>query len=84
MRSKVNLQLGKKVTAQEISEWKPGPLSVQLAHGPILKSIKGVVTHGSIMSDDLFSSTKRERTIEEATHEGMTSEVYEEKKHPLW
>lgn len=83
MRSKVNLQLGKTATVQEISEWTLGALSVQLDHGPILKSIEGVVTHGSIMSDDLFSSTKRPRTIEEATHEGMTSEVYGEKKHPL-
>ncbi|MDF1996384.1 hypothetical protein [Peribacillus frigoritolerans] len=80
----MNLQLGKKVTAQEISEANPDAIICATGSRPYTPAIEGIDDPRIIMSDDLFSSTKRPHTSEEATHEGMTREVYEEKKHPLW
>lgn len=59
MRSNINVQLGKKATAQEISESKPDAIICATGSRPYTPAIEGMNDPRIIMSDDLFSSTKK-------------------------
>ncbi|MEY8191842.1 FAD-dependent oxidoreductase [Peribacillus simplex] len=55
----MNLQLGKTATVQEISEWKPGAIICATGSRPYTQGNRRSRDPRIIMSDDLFSSTKK-------------------------